>query len=83
MKKVWNRGGVDNQKHSTLNLNGIDYNIIENEYVFSNLSWAPITKNIKEIEQKNSAVADSGCMGNFVAVYSHLNNVRHTMKIIN
>ena len=72
-KKVQNIGGGNNQKHSTVNLNGADYNGIKNTYVCSNLSQAPTKKN--KIEQENSAVADSGCTGNFMAVSAQLKNV--------
>ena len=44
MGKVCKGVGEDNQKHSTVNLNGKTYNGIENKYICSNLSQAPTTK---------------------------------------
>ena len=45
------RGGGDNQKHSTVNINDTTYNSIENKYVFSNLARAPTTKKTQETKE--------------------------------
>ena len=57
-KKVQKRGGVDNQKHIAVKLNGTAYNGIENTYLCSNLSQGTTTKNRKETEHVNSKVSD-------------------------
>ena len=38
-------------------------------------------KNKQETKEENSAVADSGCTGNFVAVSAHLKHLWPTTKI--
>ena len=83
MEKILKRFGGDNQKHSTVNLNGKTYNSIENTYTCINLSRYPTAKIRKGSEQENSTVADSGCTLNSMAVSAHLKNVRLTTKIIN
>ena len=74
--KKWMKGRRgNNQKHSTVNLNGKTYNGMENTHICSNLSQAAPKKVRKEIEQENSADADSGCIVNFVAVSDYLDDV--------
>ena len=75
-EKGWKRVRGDDQKHSILTFNGTVYNVFENSYVCSNLTWAPTTKNTQETKEENPAIADSGCKGNFMAVYAHLKNVK-------
>ena len=70
----------DNQKHSTLNLNGTDYNGIK-KIVGSNLFQGG--KKRKKIEQERSTVADSGRTINFMEVSALLNNVQPTTNIAN
>ena len=83
---VWKRGqnksGGDDHKHISINCKGTIYNGFENTYECSNLSWDPNQKNAKT-KDENSAVADSGCTGNFMTVSNHLNNVLPTTNIIN
>ena len=82
-KKGWKIYGRDDQKHISLNFNGIIYNLFESIYVCRNLDWAPTTKNKQETKEENSAVADSGFTRNFMEVSAHLNNVQPATKIIN
>ena len=73
----------DNQKHSTVKLNGKTYNGIENNmYVVIFLERQP-RKHTQERKEENLAVSDSGYTVNFMAVTAHLNNVRPTADIIN
>ena len=53
-----------------------------NMYVAISLMRQP-QQNKQETKEENSAVADSGCTGNFMAVSAHLNNLQPTTKIIN
>ena len=53
-----------------------------NMYVAISLMRQP-QQNKQETKEENSAVADSGCTGNFMAVSAHLNNAQPKTKIIN
>ena len=58
------QAGGDDQEHSTLTCNGKSYNGFEKYmYVAISLKRQPQKTNNKK--QENSAVADSGCTGNF------------------
>ena len=50
-----------------------------NKYVAISLKYQPQ----KKTNNNNSAISDSGLTGNFMAVYTHLNNLRPTAKMTN